>query len=306
MASTTVSSCTSQMVQGTYRFKICQFSLGNLGTDVNTDGFIRSGTFRVGGFDWAILYYPEGSLNEGEDFISVFVEFMSKYGEATALVDLRLVNQVTGKPKSFCAILGEDKIPFRFKSDSFTDATWRDERFIRRQALKDSVYVRDDRLVIECAITVLGELRVSETKPLCEVDVPPLNALRHFGKMLEDTSAADATFRVRKETFSAHRAVLAARSPVFLKQFSEAMKEKKMSHVTLGSMEPAVFKAMLHFIYTDSLPALDDDFSRVESNAVMQNLLAAADQYGLQRLKLMCARILCMNLDVENVLVRCG
>ncbi|KAF7056176.1 hypothetical protein CFC21_063608 [Triticum aestivum] len=302
MASTTISSCAYQAVQGAHRLKICQFSHGIVGMDVNADGFIRSSTFRVGGFDWAILYYPEGYGDDSEGFISVFVEFMSKYGQAPAVVDIRLIDQVTGKPKSLLSsvFFELDEEPFRFKSDSFAEATWGKERCIRREALEDSVYVRDDCLVIECVITVLGQLRVSETKPLCEIDVPPPNALQHFRKMLEDTSAADVTFDVQQETFAAHRAVLAARSPVFRKQFGEPMKEKKMSRITINSVEPAVFKALLHFIYTDSLPVMDD-FSRAESNAVFQHLLAAADQYGLERLKLMCARTLVMNLNVENV-----
>jgi speckle-type POZ protein len=269
MASTTISSCTIQKVRGAHRFKICQFSYGNIGTDVNADGFIRSSTFRVGGFDWAILYYPHGYGDDSEGFISIFVEFMSKYTEAPALIDIRLINQVTGEPKSFFSFFGEDEVPFRFKSDSFDEATWGKERCIRREALEDSVYVRDNCLVIECVITVLGELRVSETKPLCEVDVPPPNALQHFGKMLQDRSAADVTFKVERETFAAHRAVLAARSPVFQKQFSEST--KKMSHITINGMEPTAFKALLHFIYTDSLPKMDD-LNRDENNAVIQSL----------------------------------
>ncbi|XP_047073699.1 BTB/POZ and MATH domain-containing protein 1-like [Lolium rigidum] len=298
MAATTISSCTTQMLRGAHRFKIRQYSYGNVGTDVNADGFIRSSTFRVGGFDWAILYYPHGYGDDSEGFISVFVEFMSKYDGATALVDLRLINQVTGEPKSWCSFFREDEDPIRFKSDSFEEATWGKERFIRREALEDSVYVRDNCLVIECVITVLGELRVSETKALCEVHVPPPNALQHFGKMLEDTSTTDVTFKVEQETFAAHRAVLAARSSVFQKQLSEPMKKK--SHITINRMEPTVFKALLHFIYTDSLPKMDD-LDRDENNAVLQSLLAAADQYDLERLKLMCARILCTDLDVENV-----
>ncbi|KAM0854960.1 hypothetical protein ACQ4PT_050098 [Festuca glaucescens] len=151
----------------------------------------------------------------------------------------------------------------------------------------------------KAAAADLGELRVSETKALCEVHVPPPNALQHFGKMLEDTSTTDVTFKVEGETFAAHRAVLATRSSAFQKQFSEPMK-KKTSHITINRMEPTVFKALLHFIYTDSLPKMDD-LNRDENNAVLESLLAAADQYDLERLKLMCARILCTNLDVENV-----
>ena len=50
---------------------------------------------------------------------------MSKYGQAPAVVDIRLIDQVTGKPKSLLSsvFFELDEEPFGFKSDSFTEAT---------------------------------------------------------------------------------------------------------------------------------------------------------------------------------------
>ena len=295
MASTTESSCTAQTVQGTHRFQICQFSYGNVGDDE----YIRSGTFKVGGFDWVIVYCPDAHGDDDDGYISVYLELMSKYAEASALVDLRLINQVTGEP---CTICAENRLPNQFRSGSFEEATWGRDKFISKRALKDSVYIRDNCLVIECVVTVVSELRVSENKAFCGIEVPPPDALEHFGKMLKDTSGADVTFKVGGEMFPAHRAVLSARSPVFKAQLNEPMKEQenKMRHITIDRMEPAVFEALLHFVYTDSLPTMDD-LDRAERNAVVQHLLASAVQYGLERLKLMCERILCIDLDVKNV-----
>ncbi|KAM0854959.1 hypothetical protein ACQ4PT_050097 [Festuca glaucescens] len=295
MTSTTESSCTTQTVQGAHRFQICQFSYGNVGDN----DYIRSGTFRVGGFDWVIVYCPDGDGVDGEEYISVYLELMSKYAEASALVDLRLINQVTGEA---CTICAENEVPNQFRSSSFQEATWGREKFISKRALKDSVYLKDNCLVIECVVTVVNELSVSGKKAFYEIEVPPPNALGHFGKMLKDASKADVTFKVRGEMFPAHRAMLSARSPVFKEQLSEPMKENKMQHITVDRMEPAVFEALLHFVYTDSLPTMDD-LDRDEKDAVVQHLLVAAVQYGLERLKLMCERILCMSLDVENVAV---
>ncbi|CAN6163133.1 unnamed protein product [Urochloa humidicola] len=51
-------------------------------------------------------------------------------------------------------------------------------------------------------------------------------------------------------------------------------------------MEAAAFKAMLHFIYTNSAPEVDEESRAAATMA--QHLLVAADRYGLDRLKLIC------------------
>jgi len=67
------------------------------------------------------------------------------------------------------------------------------------------------------------------------------------------------------------------------------MKERSSRHVQIDDMEPRVFKAMLHFIYTDALPEMD----KGDTVAMAQHLLVAADRYDLERLKLMCEHKLC-------------
>jgi hypothetical protein len=49
-----------------------------------------------------------------------------------------------------------------------------------------------------------------------------------------------------------------------------------------------VFRSLLHFIYTDSLPEIDDR----DRTAMAQHLLVAADQYGMERLKSICEYVL--------------
>ncbi|VAI23584.1 unnamed protein product [Triticum turgidum subsp. durum] len=61
-------------------------------------------------------------------------------------------------------------------------------------------------------------------------------------------------------------------------------------------MQPAVFRALLHFIYTDSLPGGED-----EDTEMAQLLLVAADRYAMERLKLVCQSILCKDLNVDTV-----
>lgn len=106
------------------------------------------------------------------------------------------------------------------------------------------------------------------------------------------------------ETFPAHRAVLAARSPVFRAELLGSMAEAKMSCITLHDIEPVTFRALLRFVYTDELPADDGgelNTTAMATDQLFQKLLAAADRYDLSRLKLMCAQKLWEAVSVDTV-----
>jgi speckle-type POZ protein len=53
--------------------------------------------------------------------------------------------------------------------------------------------------------------------------------------------------------------------------------------IKIDGMDAAVFRNLLHFIYTDTLPE-----TAQEDLAMTQHLLVAADRYDVQRLKLIC------------------
>ena len=61
---------------------------------------------------------------------------------------------------------------------------------------------------------------------------------------------------------------------------------------------------MLHFIYTEALPEPADvtGSAAVGTSVLMaQHLLAAADRYGLDRLRLMCESKLCEEVSIDTV-----
>lgn len=74
------------------------------------------------------------------------------------------------------------------------------------------------------------------------------------------------------------------------------MRETKASHIRIDDMEAKVFEAMLYFVYTDSLPNIDDG----EEGLMAQHLLVAGDRYGLQRLKLLSEETLCKFVDTST------
>ena len=61
-----------------------------------------------------------------------------------------------------------------------------------------------------------------------------------LGRLLETKQGAEVDFEVCGKVFAAHKLVLAARSSVFIR---------------ICDMHPDAFEALLHYLYTDSLPA---------------------------------------------------
>jgi speckle-type POZ protein len=121
-----------------------------------------------------------------------------------------------------------------------------------------------------------------------------------LGKLLLAEKGSDVTFGVGGETFAAHKIILAARSPVFEAELYGEMKERNEQCIVVEDMQPAAFKALLHFIYTDSFPGVDDTGDD-DYTETIRHLLVAADRYAIDRLKLICQSILGKNLAMETL-----
>ncbi|KAI4974875.1 hypothetical protein ZWY2020_048482 [Hordeum vulgare] len=131
------------------------------------------------------------------------------------------------------------------------------------------------------------------------IAVPASDIESHLGGLLDRSVGTDVSFCVKGETFHAHRAILAARSPVFKAELFGPMAEATMACVTLHEIEPVVFKTLLRFVYTNSLP-VDRELGDSVTDMV-KHLLAAADRYALDLLKLACAQKLWDSVSVDTV-----
>ncbi|XP_039815052.1 BTB/POZ and MATH domain-containing protein 2-like, partial [Panicum virgatum] len=171
---------------------------------------------------------------------------------------------------------------------------------VKRKLFESTTYLQDDRLTIECIITVSKEPRVTGTKSFPRIEVPPSDIVEHFGKLLETKEGVDVTFSVGGVDLKAHKMVLAAQSPVFRAELYGPMKEGGTEPIVVEDIHPDVFRGLLHFIYNDSLPPFDD-LMEDDYGEMIHHLLVAADRYAMERLKLMCQSILCEGLHVQTV-----
>lgn len=264
--------------------------------------YIASETFVVGGYEWAIYFYPDGkSAEDNSLYVSLFIALASEGTDVRALFELTLLDQ-SGKGKHKTHTHFDRTLesgPYTLK---YRGSMWGYKRFFRRAVLETSDYIKDDCLSINCTVGVVGSR--TEGPKIYMIPVTESNLGEDFGEFLDSGKGADVTFEVDGEIFRAHKLVLAARSPVFKAQLFGPMKDLNTTEIKVEDMEAPVFKAMLHFIYRDVLPDMHEligSNSPMASTSMTQHLLAAADRYGLDRLRLLSEEKLCNEITIDTV-----
>uniref|UniRef100_A0A8I6YGQ5 BTB domain-containing protein n=1 Tax=Hordeum vulgare subsp. vulgare TaxID=112509 RepID=A0A8I6YGQ5_HORVV len=76
------------------------------------------------------------------------------------------------------------------------------------------------------------------------------------------------------------------------------MKETSSQRVEIKDIVAVVFKPLLYFIYNDSV--MEFEMQHEEVTMLAQHLLAAADKYGLDRLKEICEGKLSDGISVDT------
>ncbi|KAJ8542105.1 hypothetical protein K7X08_016971 [Anisodus acutangulus] len=289
----------NETVNGSHHFTVRGYSLAK---GMGPGKYISSDIFTVGGYDWAIYFYPDGkNIEDSSMYVSVFIALASEGTDVRALFELTLLDQ-SGKQKHkihshFDRAL--ESGPYTLK---YRGSMWGYKRFFRRTSLETSDYLKDDFLSMHCTVGVV-RTRVEGPKDY-SVSVPPSDMGQSLKYLLDAELGCDIVFQVGGEVFKGHKLILAARSPVFRAQFFGLIGNPKSDEVELEDIEPSVFKAMLQYIYSDELPDLVEITSSTStrsSTIMLQHLLAAADRFCLDRLKELCEAKLCEEVNVDTL-----
>jgi speckle-type POZ protein len=215
LPSGSASSIVASAVSGYHLLKIVGYSRTK---EVPNGERINSVPFRVGGRTWHVRYYPNGTRSNSIDSISLYLTLDDTVAEAetvNAQVQFSLLDQ-SGKP-----------VPVYTRTSVIRDFavgnnSWGFGNFIKRDQLEKSEHLKDDSFTLKVLITLMSDFHAQETPSIV---LPPSDMHRHFGDLLSSKAGVDVEFRVGRATFSAHRLVLAARSPVFRAQLLGPMKE---------------------------------------------------------------------------------
>ncbi|XP_049769453.1 protein roadkill-like [Schistocerca cancellata] len=112
-----------------------------------------------------------------------------------------------------------------------------------------------------------------------------------LGDLLDAGDDAVVILEAGDTRLLAHRAVLADRSPVFAAMFAHDTLEASSGAVSIPDVGGPVLRQLVSYLYTLRAPQLP---------GTAPQLLAAADKYGVSRLKEECERQVAAQLTVET------
>ncbi|KAJ3672972.1 hypothetical protein LUZ60_006346 [Juncus effusus] len=268
-----------------YPFKVNYSKIKDIGVGKS----VKSPIFNAGDHEWCISLYPQGYDEEDRgECVSIYLDLLCECDEVSVMFDFCLLDK-DGDNFSFISRADE---PYIFGTRDNT--SWGKNRMRKRTELEADYIDANGCFVVLCMIRVQSGS--------CE-QVFRRNSVgisHDFGKIFEGGDMTNVTFEVEGESFAAHRVVLALRSPVFKAELFGSMAESgsKLKSIMIKDMQPDVFKSLLNFIYTDSLPKINDKKAEI---IMAQHLLVAADRYAVEGLKLMCEDKLCDNVSLDTV-----
>ncbi|VVC25545.1 Hypothetical protein CINCED_3A023020 [Cinara cedri] len=261
-------------------FSFCREEMGEV---------LKSSTFSAGVNDklkWCLRVNPKGLDEESKDYLSLYLLLVScNKTEVRAKFKFSILNAKREETKAM-----ESQRAYRFVQGK----DWGFKKFIRRDFLLDEAngLLPDDKLTIFCEVSVVADsVNISGQSNAVQFKVPECRLPDDLGNLFEIQKFSDVTLSVSGREFQAHKAILAARSPVFAAMFEHEMEERKQNRVAITDVDHEVLREMLRFIYTGRAANLE---------RMADDLLAAADKYALERLKVMCEEALCNNLSIDN------
>jgi len=156
-------------------------------------------------------------------------------------------------------------------------------------------YFPNDTLTICCSvytsnegnIFLAGNGRITYESRTIQEDRNVKKLITDLESLLFNPGNSDALLKSESEDWEifAHKTILAARSPKFAAIFQKDGREKKMPFIT-----QAVLRELLRFIYTGNC----------QWEKFAEELLYAAETYGIEELKLACEQELRKRLTVSN------
>ncbi|XP_065205343.1 speckle-type POZ protein B-like [Planococcus citri] len=234
---------------------------------------------------WCLELRPNGNT-DAKDSVSLYIYLsklssLEKNKKIFAQTTLLVLDSVNDKKIEKSLEIKEYPHP------DIDNSGWGYSEFIK----KDENF--RNKLLSNNTLTICCEVKFSDMRCFCDsgIELPECDLSENFAALIKDHTFTDVVLSVNGKEYPVHKAVLAARSPVFYAMFKHSTKENELNRVDIEDVDEAVVEEMLIYIYTGKCEVPD---------ALAEELFVAADKYDLGRLKIMCVQKLIEGLSVEN------
>ncbi|KAF8653761.1 hypothetical protein HU200_061877 [Digitaria exilis] len=187
--------------------------------DAPIGSLVSSDDIAAGGHRWRVICYPRGCRKEDAgEHLSRYLQLVSINSKNVSRGATRSATSTSIYPAR-CAVHG-----------------WR--RFVAQSYLESLYVAANGFITVMCSVIVLLGSGDDDHPP------PPPDMGAQLGRLLDSGDGSDATFVITGEVFPAHRAVPAARSPVFKAHLLGAMADVTTtpSIITLHDIAAETFR----------------------------------------------------------------
>lgn len=242
----------------------------------------HSPRFFANSLRWGLRLNPISPV--GNDYIGISLTLLTN-AEVFIKYELAVLNDDDQK----FALTSENQVYFHQKSSRICC------KFIKHDELMN----KKNRLLVNGSLTILCEIRVdfSMYTDLKNADAELQTTKRmrmleeffDFEQFLLSQKFCDVTFIVGDKKLCAHKVVLASKSQTFARLFEANQKQV----IEITDIDYNVFIELLRFVYTRTMRDIKE---------MAKRLFVAADKYGLNDLKNLCADALVKEISKSNAI----
>uniref|UniRef100_A0A0N5BZ90 BTB domain-containing protein n=1 Tax=Strongyloides papillosus TaxID=174720 RepID=A0A0N5BZ90_STREA len=285
-----------------YKYTIQNFSLRS----EKTGEKIISSTFVIGSkerSEWCLHIYPNGGEEESKEYVSVYLVLL-KPDKAKAKYRFSILNDKEEEKNVKFATESEDFVN-NDKGSGFS-------KFVKRDFLlnESNGLLVNGCLVIFCEAEIIylktenhDNLEIVDSKtenrdnPETSMNIlnPQSKLSLDYGNLYDSPLFYDCVIKVEDTEIQVHKAILAARSPVFYDILNSKLEGSQKNIIEINDFSTEVVRKMLKYIYKDEVSDIRD----------MENeIFEIANKYELHRLKAISEQSMLSSLSIENVLER--
>uniref|UniRef100_A0A0N5CBT9 Speckle-type POZ protein n=1 Tax=Strongyloides papillosus TaxID=174720 RepID=A0A0N5CBT9_STREA len=240
--------------------------------------------------EWCLHIYPNGKDEESEGHVSVFLKFLNP-DKAKAKLMFSILNYKQEKGNV------SDAVSHDF--DNERNSTRGCSKFVNRDFLfsKWSGLLVNDRLTILCETEIieLGPEKHDNSETSINITIPESKLSLDYADMFGSPFFTDCSIKAEDTEIKVHKVILCARSSVFSDIFKNTLEKLQTNVIEIEGFSVEVVREMLKYIYKDEV-------SNIQSMAA--DVLAIADKFKLDRLKVIASKYLCGDLTIENACER--